>query len=697
MPGQARKDVIREGEIGTYHVFTHNCGGEYLLGKDTKTGIDNSFMRERAEQLIGYLARLFAIDVAGHNVLSNHIHLILRSRPDRAWLLSDVEVAWRWKCAWPRYDEKHRRWRRVPTDAEVEELLNDSQRLSRARAGLSSISWFMARLKQPLSEEINRALNRKGTCWASRFGAKELIDDAAVLVCMEYLAVNQIKAGMADTLEQSHYSSIQSQLITHRLAQADDAEAELRRLESQGIRLEEVDLRRLYLNCAWLAPVSASGPLKLINDAWQAMADPGNPPQELPTLVTLGQHTVGPSPLVLPRHCQVATSHMTFSAEDDTTAATNVRTDEGGGDVQASTTEVETSHARADLGSVGENKSPDSHADDTASTSRESDCAPNLGQAASPAIHTADADCDANTPREIGPDSQTAAALDEWLPRFTPFLATSPVPDTSELLPTPPTRDQSGPPVPHPSPNEAFLPMVDKSREFGNPTPHGESRTATTTTTDTTSVDSMPNVGQVTGRRAEPKAKARPRIRRTSQPRPRQQRRPATYDIHNALIDHLPMRASENPILGMPLDQFLEITELAAERVLDERQRKQGRLIPPKPLPISAIMVLCAWGINPGTWLKTLDLFEKLFRRVVGIPKNVEEYTRKMGRKRVAGMKACREAFCDLPSSDVPYPDTPQDDHSPPPDTRNREASVRDGPSMKVADTPTISISAGFD
>ena len=42
------------------------------------------------------LAGLFAIEVCGYSVMSNHLHLVLRNRPDIAGQWSADEIALRW-------------------------------------------------------------------------------------------------------------------------------------------------------------------------------------------------------------------------------------------------------------------------------------------------------------------------------------------------------------------------------------------------------------------------------------------------------------------------------------------------------------------------------------------------------------------------------------------------------------------------
>jgi hypothetical protein len=51
------------------------------------------------------LAGLFAIEVCGYSVMSNHLHLVLRNRPDIAEQWSADEIALRWsRILPPRHD-----------------------------------------------------------------------------------------------------------------------------------------------------------------------------------------------------------------------------------------------------------------------------------------------------------------------------------------------------------------------------------------------------------------------------------------------------------------------------------------------------------------------------------------------------------------------------------------------------------------
>ena len=91
MPANARKYIVREGEIGTYHCWSRCVQRAFLCGYDPVTQRDFDYRRGWIEDLLVYLASVFAIDVGNYSVLSNHLHALLRTRPDLAALWSAEE------------------------------------------------------------------------------------------------------------------------------------------------------------------------------------------------------------------------------------------------------------------------------------------------------------------------------------------------------------------------------------------------------------------------------------------------------------------------------------------------------------------------------------------------------------------------------------------------------------------------------
>ena len=162
MPGHARKDIVREGEIGVYHTWSRCVQRAFLCGYDPVTGQDFEHRRLWIKTLLEYQASVFVldIDIANYSILSNHQHLIVRTRPDITATWNDEQVAWRWKLAWPSHEDGQ--WVREPTDEEIEAILACPKRIPQLRANLASLSWFMARWKEPIAKLANRESNTKG-------------------------------------------------------------------------------------------------------------------------------------------------------------------------------------------------------------------------------------------------------------------------------------------------------------------------------------------------------------------------------------------------------------------------------------------------------------------------------------------------------------------------------------------------------
>ncbi len=159
---------------------------------------------------IRLLSSLFAIDVCAFAVLENHIHVVLKICPDQLDELTNEDVMDRW-CAMfngPLLVQRLRNGEMlsVPELATVADIA----RVWRER--LSSISWFMRCLSQPIARQANLEDKCTGKFWESRFHSQALKTDEARLSCMAYVDLNPIRAGMEDTPETSDYTSIQERI-----------------------------------------------------------------------------------------------------------------------------------------------------------------------------------------------------------------------------------------------------------------------------------------------------------------------------------------------------------------------------------------------------------------------------------------------------------------------------------------------------
>jgi hypothetical protein len=98
---------------------------------------------------------LFSIDLICFSILSNHYHLILRSRPDIVESWDDTEVARRWMLLCPHRKDADGN-ALPPTDAELNSFRNCPVKLAEIRSRLSNLSWWMRLLNQRVAQRANQ-------------------------------------------------------------------------------------------------------------------------------------------------------------------------------------------------------------------------------------------------------------------------------------------------------------------------------------------------------------------------------------------------------------------------------------------------------------------------------------------------------------------------------------------------------------
>lgn len=207
MTSRPRSEVIREGEVGVYHVWSRCVRGAYLCGTDPSTGLNYSHRRDWIRSFQQRLAGLFGIEIGFRAELANHIHLVLRARPDVVETWSDEEVAFRMKTVYRLVKSEDGQTIREVTAEDVAKELADPTRAVVLRKRLSNISDFMQALGEHIAVRANREDGTSGHFWEERFGARYLESESAILVCGMYVDLNQIRAGEALTPEESTHTS----------------------------------------------------------------------------------------------------------------------------------------------------------------------------------------------------------------------------------------------------------------------------------------------------------------------------------------------------------------------------------------------------------------------------------------------------------------------------------------------------------
>ena len=97
----ARAEVFSPDEVAIVHVMNRVVRRCFLLGTDPVTGKNFDHRKAWIERYLQQFSASFGIDLLGFAILSNHFHLMLRSRPDVVATWSDTEVARRWLMLCP--------------------------------------------------------------------------------------------------------------------------------------------------------------------------------------------------------------------------------------------------------------------------------------------------------------------------------------------------------------------------------------------------------------------------------------------------------------------------------------------------------------------------------------------------------------------------------------------------------------------
>jgi hypothetical protein len=211
MARSPRSDVFDPEEIALAHITQRCVRRCYLLGDDPVSGKNYDHRKQWLEQRLQRFAACFGIDLICFAILSNHFHLILRSRPDIVALWDDTEVARRWLLVCPLRKDRQGN-PREPTETDLNRIRQNPRRLAVIRRRLSDFSWWMRLLSQPLAALANKEENQQGRFWQGRFRAVRLCDEASLLACAAYVDLNLIRAALAETLEGSDFTSIQRRI-----------------------------------------------------------------------------------------------------------------------------------------------------------------------------------------------------------------------------------------------------------------------------------------------------------------------------------------------------------------------------------------------------------------------------------------------------------------------------------------------------
>jgi REP element-mobilizing transposase RayT len=207
--GYARKSLVCLNDTPYYHVVARCVRRAWLWGFDEYAGRDYSHRKEWILERLSVLTSIFSIEICAFAVMSNHYHLVLYVDKNRAKSLTRAEVAERWTRIFgtPACIRQYLSGEALEAERELAEFM-----IEQWRERLYDISWFMKSLNEHLARRANAEDDCTGKFWEGRFKSQALLDDAGLLTAMAYVDLNPIRAGIAETPEESEFTSIYSRI-----------------------------------------------------------------------------------------------------------------------------------------------------------------------------------------------------------------------------------------------------------------------------------------------------------------------------------------------------------------------------------------------------------------------------------------------------------------------------------------------------
>ena len=208
---RARKEQVSLESTPFYHCMVRCVRRAFLCGKDKDTGKSFDHRKGWIVSRLKQLSTIFSIDICAYAVLSNHYHVVLHVNENQAAQWSEQQVIQRWTALFSCPDIV-KRWLANPNLSPAElTVISDIINLWRNR--LTDISWFMRCMNETVARQANAEDDCKGRFWEGRFKSQALLDEGALLTCMTYVDLNPIRAGIAKSLEESDFTSIQERLL----------------------------------------------------------------------------------------------------------------------------------------------------------------------------------------------------------------------------------------------------------------------------------------------------------------------------------------------------------------------------------------------------------------------------------------------------------------------------------------------------
>jgi REP element-mobilizing transposase RayT len=195
----ARAAQIDYSSTPYYHLMSRCVRRSYLCGIDKENSKDYSHRKQWLIDRIKQLATIFSVHICAYAIMNNHYHLVLYVNTEQLNNWSDEEILARWTMLFG--------LSRAKNIATLSPELA-FKKIAELRDRLSSLSWFMRCLNEPIARRANLEDEVEGRFWQGRFKSQALLDEGALLSAMAYVDLNPIRAKLADTPENSEFTSI---------------------------------------------------------------------------------------------------------------------------------------------------------------------------------------------------------------------------------------------------------------------------------------------------------------------------------------------------------------------------------------------------------------------------------------------------------------------------------------------------------
>ena len=194
-----RNALVDTSQTPYYHCISRCVRRAFLCGEDKLTG------------RIHFRSTVFVVEICAYAVMSNHYHIVVFINEAKAHAWSNDEVLKRWTQIYKGPLLVQRYLSGATLTISERETVSDLINIYRKR--LANLSWFMKALNEPISRDANSEDHCTGRFWEGRFKSYALLDEASIISAMAYVDLNPIRAGVADTPEDSDFTSIQQRLL----------------------------------------------------------------------------------------------------------------------------------------------------------------------------------------------------------------------------------------------------------------------------------------------------------------------------------------------------------------------------------------------------------------------------------------------------------------------------------------------------